>query len=95
MSPLPNSMTAARGAVRGAFTTLPTLIGAGAGHLSGAGDILGALGGFTVGHMIPSIAGKATLSPVIQQYLKNQVLAKPLPGGVASGFSQVTNAQQR
>lgn len=95
MTPLPNSMTAARGAVRGAFTTLPTLIGAGAGHVSGAGDLLGAIGGFTVGHMIPSLTGKMVLSPALQAYFKNQVLAKPLPGGLGSGFSQVTNAQQR
>lgn len=68
MTPLPQSGTAPRAAVR----AIPAMIGATAGSIAGgpAGGGLGALGGV----LAPALMGRAVMSPAVQRYLSNQAL---------------------
>lgn len=71
MSPLPNSGTASRMAVRGMTTGLPTMAGAALGGRSG--DVAQALMGAAIGSQIPRAAGAAMLSGPGRALLGNQV----------------------
>lgn len=73
MTPLPNSGTASRAAVRGAFSTLGGIAGA-----AGGGGLPGGLAGAAAGVAVPYIAGKGLMSAPVQAYLGNQVATGPL-----------------
>jgi hypothetical protein len=78
MTPLPNSGTAARTAVRHLSTALvPSVAGAGAGGAYGAkeGGLSGAIAGAITGAAVPFAAGRTLLSRPVQRYLSNQALA--------------------
>jgi len=68
MSPLPNSGTAARTAVRNLGSPL----------LAGGGALAGGVPGLLAGLLAPAVAGKALMSSPVQSYLSNQLLG---PGG--------------
>lgn len=70
MSPLPQSGTAPRTAVRNLGTALPSLLGSGIG--SGVAGIPGAIAGAAAGAAVPYIAGRALLSGPGKAYLGNQ-----------------------
>lgn len=72
MTPLPDSGTASRLAVRGLMNA-PTAIGAIAGGASG--DVLTGLAGAAVGAAVPKMAGRALMSKPVQSYLSNQKAA--------------------
>lgn len=88
MSPLPNSGTAARMAVRGATSTIPAALGAVAGN-----DVAGSLGmlaGMGAGAFAPNALGAVMLSGPGRNYLTNQLLpgrggAGPMLAGPAVG----------
>lgn len=82
MSPLPQSGTAPRTAVRNLSMGIPGMIGAGIG--GGAGGIPGALMGMAAGAAIPKVAGAAMLSGPGRAYLANQLL-----DGVPSGSNGI------
>lgn len=76
MTPLPNSGTAARMAVRGATSTIPAALGAVAGN-----DVAGSLGmlaGMGAGAFAPNALGAAMLSGPGRRYLTNQALPGPV-----------------
>lgn len=73
MKPLPQSGTAPRTAVRNLWSSLPSLIGAGAGGAAGGG--YGAVAGAAAGAALPAFAGKLMMTPQGQAYLKNQLLS--------------------
>lgn len=79
LKPLPNSGTPGRTAVRALGTSIPALLGAGAG--SSVGGPLGAMAGMAAGAMLPKIAGVLMMSKPGQAYLGNQA-AKQLPPGI-------------
>lgn len=70
MSPLPNSGTASRMAVRGFTSGIPTIAGAAIGGRGG--DVTQAMIGGAIGSQIPGLAGSAALSPVGRALLGNQ-----------------------
>lgn len=70
LSPLPDSGTASRLAVRGLMST-PAAAGAIAGGYTG--DVLTGLAGAAAGAAVPAAAGRALMSRPIQAYLTNQV----------------------
>lgn len=72
MTPLPNSGTAPRMAVRGVTAGIPSALGALAGNNLGGAP--GALAGLAVGAAAPRVAGAAIMSKPMQAYLGNQVL---------------------
>jgi hypothetical protein len=76
MTPLPQSGTAPRTAVRALGASLPAVIGAAAGSPGGP---LGTIAGAAVGAATPYVAGKVMLSPVGRKYLGNQVLEPRSP----------------
>lgn len=91
MSPLPNSGTASRLAVRGMTSGLPTMAGAAIGGRGG--DVAQALIGGAIGSQMPGMAGNAMLSGLGRQYLGNQAFLPsvdprmflgPLAGGAAN-----------
>jgi hypothetical protein len=69
LSPLPDSGTASRLAVRGLMSA-PAAAGAIAGGYSG--DVLTGLAGAAAGAAVPAMAGRALMSRPIQAYLQNQ-----------------------
>jgi hypothetical protein len=72
MTPLPNSGTAPRQAVRGVTASIPGAVGAIAGNnLAGAP---GALAGLLAGALVPRAAGAAVMSRPAQAYLGNQFM---------------------
>ena len=71
MTPLPNSGTASRLAVRGLMTTPAAAGGAIAGGYSG--DVLMGLAGAAAGAAVPAVAGRALMSGPVQSYLTNQI----------------------
>lgn len=79
LSPLPNSGTAARMAVRGATSTVPAALGALAGNDVAGG--VGALGGFALGSLAPQVIGSAMLSGPGRAYLTNRLLSGPTKAG--------------
>jgi hypothetical protein len=85
MTPLPQSGTAPRTAVRNIGTALPTLVGSGLG--GGVAGVPGAIAGAAAGAAVPYAAGKAIMSPVGQKYLGNQML-KPRARGDLRGAAQ-------
>lgn len=91
MSPLPNSGTASRLAVRGMTSGLPTMAGAAIGGRSG--DVAQALIGGAIGSQVPSVMGNAMLSGPGRAYLGNQAFMPsndprmflgPLAGGASN-----------
>jgi len=77
MTPLPNSGTASRLAVRNLGTMAPSVIGAGAGGAYGAqdgGGLQGALTGALAGFVAPRAIGRLMMSKTGQKYLANQLL---------------------
>jgi hypothetical protein len=68
MKPLPNSGTASRTAVRGAFSTLGGIAGAASG-----GGLTGGGIGAVAGAILPPLAGRALLSGPGRAYLGNQL----------------------
>lgn len=70
LSPLPDSGTASRLAVRGLMST-PAAAGAIAGGASG--DVLTGLMGAAAGAAVPAVAGRALMSRPVQSYLTNQL----------------------
>lgn len=70
LSPLPDSGTASRLAVRGLMST-PAAAGAIAGGASG--DVMTGLLGAAAGAAVPAVAGRALMSRPIQSYLTNQL----------------------
>lgn len=70
LSPLPDSGTASRLAVRGLMST-PAAAGAIAGGYTG--DIMTGIAGAAAGSAVPALAGRALMSKPIQAYLTNQV----------------------
>jgi len=70
LTPLPDSGTASRLAVRGLMST-PAAAGAIVGGASG--DVLTGLAGAAAGAAVPALAGRALMSGPVQQYLANQV----------------------
>lgn len=91
MTPLPNSGTASRLAVRGMTSGLPTMAGAAIGGRGG--DVAQALIGGAIGSQVPGMAGNAMLSGLGRQYLGNQAFLPsadprmflgPLAGGAAN-----------
>lgn len=83
MSPLPNSGTAARMAVRGATSTVPAVVGAMAGN--DIGGSLGMLAGMGAGALAPNALGAVILSGPGRNYLTNQLLAAPVNVGRMAG----------
>lgn len=69
MSPLANSNTASRLAVRG-IMSVPTVAGAALGGHTG--DIASALAGAAIGSAVPAAAGKLLMTRPVQAYLANQ-----------------------
>lgn len=80
MTPLPQSGTAPRQAVRALGTGVPTILGAAAGA---PGGYLGSALGAVAGAAVPYAAGRAILSAPGRGYLANQVWAGPLGIGPA------------
>ncbi|AWC25361.1 hypothetical protein CO731_04856 [Aminobacter sp. MSH1] len=77
MTPLPNSGTASRLAVRNLGAMAPSIVGAGAGGAYGAqdgGGLQGALAGALAGFVAPRVVGKMMMSKQGQRYLANQLL---------------------
>lgn len=74
MTPLPNSGTASRLAVRNLGALAPTILGAGYGYGQG-GDLQSALAGGAAGYALQKGAGAALMSGLGQAYLGNQVAA--------------------
>lgn len=72
MSPLANSGTAARMAVRGATSTVPAALGAVMGNDLAGGA--GMLGGMALGSALPNALGSAMLSGAGRRYLANRVI---------------------
>lgn len=70
LSPLPDSGTASRLAVRGLMST-PAAAGAIAGGVTG--DVITGLAGAAAGAAVPAVAGRALMSRPIQSYLTNQL----------------------
>ena len=70
LSPLPDSGTASRLAVRGLMST-PAAAGAIAGGYTG--DVMTGLAGAMAGSAVPAVAGLTLMSRPIQAYLTNQV----------------------
>lgn len=73
MSPLPNSGTASRMAVRGATSTVPAVVGGVLGNDIGGG--LGIAAGAAAGAMAPNALAAMALSGPGRNYLTNQLLA--------------------
>lgn len=73
MSPLPNSGTASRLAVRGMTSGLPATLGALTGN--SIGDTAGAVAGFAIGSQAPNALTALSLSGPGRAYLTNQLLA--------------------
>jgi len=69
LTPLPDSGTASRLAVRGLMSA-PAAAGAIAGGASG--DILTGIAGAAAGAAVPALAGRALMSGPVQRYLTNQ-----------------------
>lgn len=98
MSPLPNSGTAARMAVRGATTTIPAALGAVAGNNMAGG--LGMMGGMALGSAVPNWLGKAMMSGPGRAYLTNRVapgalgaremITGPALGGLGTSILRAT-----
>lgn len=77
MTPLPNSGTASRLAVRNLGAMAPSIVGAGAGGAYGAqdgGGLMGALSGALAGFVAPRAIGRLMMSKTGQRYLANQLL---------------------
>lgn len=72
MTPLPNSGTASRMAVRGMTSGIPGALGALAGNNVAGG--VGAMAGLAAGTMVPNALGAIMLSGPGRRYLTNQVL---------------------
>jgi hypothetical protein len=70
LTPLPDSGTASRLAVRGLMST-PAAAGAIAGGYTG--DVVTGLAGALAGSAVPAVAGRALMSRPVQAYLTNQV----------------------
>src|SRR5690606_33780573 len=83
MSPLANSGTAARMAVRGGTSTVPAVVGAMAGN--DIGGSLGMLAGMGAGALAPNALGAIILSGPGRNYLTNQLLASPVNVGRMAG----------
>lgn len=97
MTPLPQSGTAPRQAAQRLLMGLPT---AGAGGTAGLilGGPVGAAAGAALGLAAPSVVRRATLSPLGQRYLGNQLIPQgtPLPRpGAGTGAALVINEQPR
>lgn len=91
MTPLPQSGTAPRTAVRNLTAGVPSVLGAGLG--AGAGGLPGAIAGAVAGAAVPAVAGRAILSGAGRRYLGNRVIRDRSPAaqgaapaaGVAAG----------
>lgn len=83
MTPLPNSGTATRMAVRGATSTIPAALGAVAGN--DIGGSLGMLAGMGAGAFAPNALGAVMLSGPGRNYLTNQLLPGPVNVGQMAG----------
>jgi hypothetical protein len=78
MTPLPQSGTAPRTAVRNLFAGPMAIGGALLGQHAG-GDILSGMAGAAAGGALPMVAGKAIMSGPGQAYLANQLLGNRAP----------------
>lgn len=77
MTPMPNSGTPSRLAVRNLGAMAPSIVGAGAGGAYGmqdGGGLQGALAGALAGFVAPRMVGKMMMSKQGQRYLANQLL---------------------
>jgi hypothetical protein len=74
LTPLPNSGTAPRTAVRNMGTAIPAAIGAAAGSAGGPG---GSLAGALIGAATPFVAGRTLMTRPVQAYLANEMLSVP------------------
>jgi len=100
MTPLPNSGTAPRMAVRGVTAGIPGALGALAGN--DLGGTPGALAGLAVGAAVPRVAGAAIMSKPVQAYLGNQLLRPsgqtaswaPLPAGALAQLTMDDEAMK-
>lgn len=91
MTPLPQSGTAPRTAVRNLGTGFLSLMGGGAG--AAAGGPAGAVAGALAGAAVPAIAGRAVLSPLGRRYLGNQVLGPAGPTNYAPTLAAIASNQ--
>ncbi len=88
MTPLPQSGTAPRTAVRSLGVGIPGVVGALMGEKAMPGA--GALVGLAAGAAVPSAVGKAILSGPGRRYLANQALTGPASG--STGISPIVAA---
>jgi hypothetical protein len=88
MTPLPQSGTAPRTAVRNLFAGPMAIGGALLGQHAG-GDILSGMAGAAAGGALPMVAGKAIMSRPGQAYLANQLLGNraPIQNGMLGALS--------
>jgi len=98
MTPLPNSGTASRLAVRGATAGIPATLGAIVGNDAGGG--VGMLAGAAAGTMAPNALGAAMMSKPGQAYLTNQLLPNTvrvpqMAAGPALGAAANFNSNQQ
>lgn len=96
MTPLPQSGTAPRLAVRGAMSAPLAIGGALLGQHAG-GDLLAGAAGGMAGAALPMIAGKALMSGWGQNYLANQLLGarRPIQNGMLGPLAAaLTNQAQ-
>lgn len=90
MTPLPESGTSSRLAVRG-LMSLPAGVGAIAGGATG--DVMMGLGGAMAGAAVPKVAGKVLMSDTAQRYLANQIAKGPMTAESRKLFNALFNAQ--
>lgn len=90
MTPLPESGTSSRLAVRG-LMSLPAGVGAIAGGATG--DVMTGLAGAAAGAAVPKVAGKVLMSDTAQRYLANQIAKGPMTAESRKLFNALFNAQ--
>lgn len=90
MTPLPDSGTPSRLAVRG-LMSLPAGMGAIAGGATG--DVMMGLGGALAGAVVPKAAGQVLMSKPMQNYLARQIISQPLTAQSRSLLTALVNAQ--
>ncbi|WP_421565570.1 hypothetical protein [Ochrobactrum sp. EDr1-4] len=90
MTPLPESGTSSRLAVRG-LMSLPAGMGAIAGGASG--DVMMGIGGAMAGAAVPKVAGKVLMSEKMQQYLANQFAKGTMSAETRKIYNALINAQ--
>lgn len=90
LTPLPDSGTPSRLAVRG-LMSLPAGMGAIAGGATG--DVMMGLGGALAGAVVPKAAGQILMSKPMQNYLARQIISQPLTPQSRGLLNVLVNAQ--